>query len=130
MPIADEHHPQSKPILNVVAIGAVDRQSGLGTTGPRYRYFGKTGLNIRTGHRITLRIADQGSNRVAMGWGTNGIRWAKELIVPACTPPTEHSPWLIYPGGFVIDTAACISLEVISGTHTSTLRIPVGKTCP
>lgn len=65
-----------------------------------------------------------------MGWGTNGIRWAKEFIVPACTSPTDHSPWLIYPGGFVIDTVACISLDVISGNHTSRLKIPVGKPCP
>ncbi|MBO0812417.1 MAG: hypothetical protein J2P23_10280 [Microlunatus sp.] len=130
MPIAGERHPRSKPILNVVPIEAVDRQSVLGTTGPPYDYFGKTGLNIRAGRRTTLRAIDQGSNRVAIGWGTNGIRWTKELIVPACTSPTDHSPWLIYPGGFVTDTPACISLDVTSGDHTSRLDVPVGKACP
>lgn len=68
MPIAGERRPQSKPILDVVSIGAVDRQSVLGTTGPPYHFFAETGLNIR----ITLRVADQGSNRTAIGWGTNG----------------------------------------------------------
>lgn len=130
MPIAGESHPQSQPILNVVSIGAVDRQSVLDTTGPPYRYFAKTGLNIRAGHRITLRVDDQGSNRIAIGWGTNGIRWAKRLIVPACTSPTDHSPWLIYPGGFVIDALTCISLDVTSGNLTSRLKVPVGKPCP
>lgn len=133
MPIADVERPQSRPLLDAVAIRAYPakfRRTAQTNTGPPYRFFAKTGLNVRAGQRVTLRLVDQKGNRIAIGWGTNAIHWAKEVIVPGCTNATRHRPWLVYPGGFAMDTVACVALNVSAGNQTSTFRVPVGKDCP
>lgn len=132
MPLADVRRPQSSPVLNAVSIPAYPakyRRTAETNTGPPYRFFAKTGLNVRAGQRVTLRLVDQRGNRIAIGWGTNGIRWAKEVVVPGCTSATDHRPWLIYPGGFAMDAVTCVTLKVSAGGQTSTLRVPVGKDC-
>lgn len=133
MPITGAHHPQSRPVLDAVSIPPIpakDRRNTEADTEPPYHFFAKTGLNVRAGQHLTLRVADQGANRIAIGWGTNAVHWTKELVVPGCTNATDHRPWLIYPGGFVMDAVACVTLRVTVGNQTSTLRVPVGKSCP
>lgn len=132
MPITGARRPQSRPALNAVSIPPIppkDRRITEADTAPPYRFLAKTGLNVRAGQRVTLRVVDQGGNRMAIGWGTNGIHWAKEVIVPGCTNATDHRPWLIYPGGFAMDAVACVTLNISAGHQTSTLRVPVGKNC-
>lgn len=132
MPIRVASRPPDSATValeSVAIVGYPGPLENFGSHAPPYTYQQKIGLNVHEGSRITLRVADQGSNRVAIAWGTNHRQWAKKLTIPSCGPDTKTAPWLTFPGGFAIDRPACIQVMVSTDHHTTTMRIPVGKAC-
>lgn len=79
----------------------------------------------------TVTIPGDWASKVSIAWGNHAAVWTTSLDIPACPQPWSGAQqWLVYPGGFSLDAAACVPLEVRAGATTTTFRIPVGVPCP
>jgi hypothetical protein len=95
-----------------------------------HRLFAKTGLLVRAGREATLTVPADWAARVSIAWGNHAAEWATSLHIPACPqPPSGSGQWLAFPGGFSLDKAACVPLEVSAGNKTTTVHVSVGADC-
>jgi hypothetical protein len=95
------------------------------TDGPR-KFFAKTALFVRAGKASTLHV--EGNALIA--WGNHAAEWTPTLRIPACPPaPGGGGPWLVYPGGWTVDQAGCVGLDVQTGKRGLDLAVPVGHIC-
>lgn len=96
-----------------------------------HRLFAKTGLLVHAGREANLTVPPDWAARVSIGWGTNTTAWTTRLHIPACpAPPAPSGQWLAFPGGFSLDKAACVPLQVHKGNETTTVHVSVGAPCP
>lgn len=95
--------------------------------GSGFRLFAKTGLLVRSGTRSRIVVSPAGRERVGVLWSNTGDgRIASVLEVGPC----EGSGWLTYPGGFYVDRAACVSVDIQAGGEVRRVQVGVGAPCP
>jgi hypothetical protein len=93
--------------------------------------FAKTGLYVHVGHAATLTVPADWAARVSIFWGNRPADWTTSLHIPACPEPSPGAgQWLAFPGGFSVEKAACIPMEVRAGSEMSTVHVSVGVACP
>jgi hypothetical protein len=127
-------------ILDGVALptGRALQANGSGGSDPHAKLFAKDGLFIRRGAALDLIVPKELLGRLAVIWGSLG-KPTTQLRVPGCRP-SQRMPsssrwdlsddWLVYPGGYFVTQAACVSLLVRAGQKEQTVRIGVGASCP
>jgi hypothetical protein len=122
------------PYRSQFEVVALDTSSTLqasptGGTDP-HRLFAKTGLLVHAGRESTLTLPADWATRVSIAWGNQSAEWTTSLHIPACPqPPSGSGQWLAFPGGFSLDEAACVPLEVQAGSKTATVYVSVGASC-
>lgn len=117
-------------VLDAVAVDITSTLGPAAITGEPHRLFAKTGLLVHAGHPATLTVPGDWSGRVSIAWGNHAAQWATSLRIPPCSPPSGTGGWLAYPGGFSLDTPACVPLQVRAGDQVTTVHVAVGKPCP
>jgi hypothetical protein len=96
-----------------------------------HRLFAKTGLLVHAGREATLTVPAGWATQVSIAWGNHAAEWTTSLHIPACPdPPSGSGQWLVFPGGFSLDKAACVPLEVRAGSRMTTVHVSVGARCP
>jgi hypothetical protein len=105
---------------------------------PHATLFAKDGLLIRRGAAFDLIVPDSWRGRLTVTWGSLA-KPTGHLRVPGCRP-TQRMPsssrwdpsddWLVYPGGYFVSQAACVSVVVKAGQREQTVQIGVGAACP
>jgi hypothetical protein len=112
--------------LDATSMLQVSRKGG---TEP-HLLFAKTGLLVHAGRESTLTVPADWAAQVSIAWGNHAAEWTTSLHIPACPePPSGSGQWLAFPGGFSLDKAACVPLEVRAGSKTTTVHISVGAHC-
>lgn len=134
-PIDVVSSPSDVQMSDVLGVVGLDTTSTfqVGRTGGAdpHRLFAKTGLLVHAGREATLSVPASRSARFSIAWGNHAAEWTSDLHIPACPPPPSGSgQWLAFPGGFNLDKAACIPLEVRAGSRTATVHMSVGTRCP
>jgi hypothetical protein len=117
--------------LDVVGLDTVStlQVSNTGGTDP-HQLFAKTGLLVHAGRASTVTVPADWATHVSIAWGNHAAEWTTSLHIPACPePPSGSGQWLAFPGGFSVDRATCVPLEVHAGTKTTTIHISVGARC-
>jgi hypothetical protein len=116
-------------ILDVVGVDITSTLQVSRTDGP-HRLFAKTGLLVRAGREGSLTVPASWATRLSIAWGNNAPDWTTGLRIPACpAPPAASGRWLVFPGGFSVDKAACVPLQVRAGKETITVHVSVGAHC-
>jgi hypothetical protein len=113
--------------LDAVALDTTALQAGDGSSTDPHRLFVKTGLLVHAGHESTLTVPAAWSPRLAIAWGNHAAEWTTSLHIPAC--PSSAGAWLAFPGGFSLDRAACVPLEVHTASGTATVEVSAGVRC-
>lgn len=140
--IASEPTPPSGSsiILDSVALptGRALQASPSGDSNPNEKLFAKDALLIRRAASFDLVVPEAWRGRLAVGWGSPS-KPTSHLRVPGCGP-TQRMPsssrwvlsddWLVYPGGYSVPQASCVSLVVRAGQTERTVQIGVGAPCP
>ncbi|MFB9830705.1 hypothetical protein [Actinoallomurus acaciae] len=118
-------------ILDVVGLDTTSRlQAGRAGGGDPHRLFAKTGLLIHAGREATLTVPENWAARVSIAWGNHAPEWTTGLHIPACpVPPGASGRWLVFPGGFSLDKAACVPLRVRAGKEMATVHVSAGARC-
>jgi hypothetical protein len=122
------------PQNNVLGVVGLDTTSTLQVsrtagTDP-HRLFAKTGLLVRAGREANLTVPAGWTTLVSIAWGNHAAEWTTSLHIPACpVPPSGPGQWLAFPGGFSLDKAACVPLEVRTGSKTTTVHVSAGARC-
>jgi hypothetical protein len=131
---------ESSVILDAVALptGRALQANQSRDSDPSAKLFAKDGLYIRRGASFDLLVPEQWRGRLLVGWGSPG-KPTTHFRVPGCRP-TQRMPsssrwdvsdeWLVYPGGYSVSRAACVSVIVRAGQAEETVRIGVGAACP
>jgi hypothetical protein len=131
---------ESSIILGGVALptGRALQVNPSGDSDPHAKLFAKDGLFIRRGASFDLLVPEQWRGRLTVIWGSLA-KPTSHLRVPGCRP-TQRMPsssrwvlsdnWLVYPGGYLVSQAACVSVVVRAGQAEQTVRIGVGASCP
>ena len=133
-PIGEMPSPTS-PQTSILDAVALDTTSTLqtdnnGGTDP-HRLFAKTGLLVHAGHDATVTVPADWAARVSIAWGNHAAQWTTSLHIPACAKdPTGTGDWFVFPGGFSLDAAACVPVEIRSGNKTTTVHVSVATRCP
>jgi hypothetical protein len=140
--IASEVTPPSgsSVILDSVALptGRALQANSSGGSDPNVKLFAKDGLFIRRGASFDLVVPEAWRGRLTVSWGSLA-KPTGHLRVPACRPtqrmpsssrwdPTDN--WLVYPGGYFVSQAACVSLVVRAGQTEHIVLIGIGTACP
>ena len=96
-----------------------------------HRLFAKTGLLVHAGREATLTVPAEWARKVSIAWGNHAAEWTTSLYIPACPePPSGSGQWLAFPGGFSVDNAGCVPLEIRAGSKTTIVHVSVGAHCP
>jgi hypothetical protein len=91
-----------------------------------HHLFAKTWLYVHVGRESTLTVPAG----LSIAWGNHTAEWTTSLHIPACPePPGTTDQWLAFPGGFSLDTATCVPLEVRAGSETATIHVSVVTRC-
>ena len=131
---------ESSVILDSVALptGRALQANQSGNSDPRAKLFAKDGLFIRRGASFDLLVPEQWRSRLAVDWGSIG-KPTTHLRISGCRPAQRmpsssrwdlSDDWLVYPGGYWVSQAACVSVLVRAGQAEQTVRIGVGASCP
>jgi hypothetical protein len=133
----------SPPSESSIILGAVALPTGRALqanpdSDPNATLFAKDGLFIRRGASFDLIVPDPWRGRLTVSWGSLATPTG-HLRIPGCRP-TQRMPssgrwavsddWLVYPGGYFVSQAACVSVLVRAGQAEQTVRIGVGASCP
>jgi hypothetical protein len=118
-----------RDILDVVGVDITSTLQAGRTDGP-HRLFAKTGLLVHAGRDGSLTVPASWATRLSIAWGNHAAEWTTGLHIPACpAPPGASGQWLVFPGGFSVDKAACVPLQVHAGKETTTVHVSVGARC-
>jgi hypothetical protein len=117
-------------VLDAIAFDTRILQADDGGGNDPHRLFAKTGLLVHAGRTASLAVAEGWTDRVSIAWGNHAAEWTTTLHIPACpATPAGEDRWLVYPGGFSLDTPACIPLQVRTGDQVTTIHVAVGAPC-
>lgn len=86
-------------------------------------YFAKTGLLVRAGSGVTLRL-EGSTTSGGMSWGAPGD-FSPSLRVPPC----EGQGWLAFAGGFLVSPPACLDV-LVRTTDGQEERVSIGAGQP
>ncbi|GLY77069.1 hypothetical protein [Actinoallomurus iriomotensis] len=112
--------------LDITSTLQVGRTDGIGP----HRLFAKTALLIHAGREGDLTVPTSWATRLSIAWGNHAPEWSTDLHIPACpAPPAASGRWLVFPGGFSLDEAACVPLQIRAGKETATVHVSVGARC-
>ena len=89
--------------------------------------FAKHGLVVRADATVELRVPSDWETRVQVGWGSPAAP-GRVVTVSAC-PARGQAPWLVYAGGYWVDSPACFPLIVRAQGRATQVRIGVGEDC-
>jgi hypothetical protein len=119
-------------ILDVVGLETTSTLQLARTDGSDpHRLFAKTPLLVHAAREATLTVPADWDTQVSIAWGNQAAGWTTSLHIPGCPePPSGSGQWLVFPGGFSLDKAACVPLEVRTGAKTTTVHVSVGTRCP
>lgn len=94
------------------------------------RRFAKIGLAVKNGTRLALLIHNDSQGNALMTWGErNNSNPGFGVDIRACDEPAGG--WSMYPGGLWVLEPACVRLIAQPlAQDPTTLRLPVGATCP
>jgi hypothetical protein len=131
---------ESSVILDAVALptGRALQANSSNGSDPREKLFAKDGLFIRRGASFDLLVPEQWRGRLAVDWGSIG-KPTIYLRISGCRPAQRmpsssrwdvSDDWLVYPGGYWVSQAACVSVLVRAEQAEQTVRIGVGASCP
>jgi hypothetical protein len=117
--------------LDVVSLDTTSTlQAGRAGGADPHRLFAKVGLLVHAGQESTLTVPSAWASRVSIAWGNQAADWTNSLHIPACPKPSwAAGQWLVFPGGFSLDTAACVPLEVHAASRTTVIYASVGARC-
>ncbi|WP_007508639.1 hypothetical protein [Pseudofrankia sp. EUN1h] len=103
------------------------RDTNIPTSDPQ-AYFAKYGLLVRVGVAVDLALAPTFANEAAIGWG----RGEPGLVVhvPACSTRQDGAVWLVFAGGYYVNTPRCLAVEVRTPSGTGSADIGAGAPCP
>jgi hypothetical protein len=128
----------SSVILDAVALPTGRALQANSDLDPHAKLFAKDALFIRRGASFDVLVPEAWRGRLAVSWGSLP-KPTGHLRVPGCRP-TQRMPsssrwdlsdnWLVYPGGYSVAQAACVSLVVRAGQTEQTVQIGVGASCP
>jgi hypothetical protein len=129
---------RSSIILGVVALPTGRALQANLESDPHATLFAKDGLFIHRGASFDVIVPDPWRGRLTVSWGSLA-KPTGHLRVPGCRPtqrmpsssrwdPTDN--WLVYPGGYFVSQAACVSLVVRAGQTEHTVLIGIGTPCP
>ena len=118
-------------ILDVVGLDITSTLQALRADGADpHRLFAKTGLLVHAGREGSLTVPASWATRLSIAWGNHPAEWTTGLHIPACpAPPAASGRWLVFPGGFSLDKAACVPLQVRAGKKTTTVHVSLGAHC-
>jgi hypothetical protein len=122
--------PQSAT-LEVVGLDTVStlQVTSAGGTAP-HGLFAKTALFVHAGREADVRVPAGWSGRVSIAWGNHPAEWTTTLHIPACQQSSSGSDqWLVFPGGFSLDKAACVPVEIVADGKAATVHVSVGARC-
>ncbi len=122
----------TSPVSGILDVVGLDATSTLpvndaGGSAP-HQLFAKTGLYVHAGHKATLSLPPEWASRVSITWGNAATQWTTSLQIPAC--PVDQGQWQVFPGGFSLDTPACVPLQVRAQDQTATVDLSLGAPCP
>lgn len=118
----------AKPILNAVALADTAVAYPTSVEDPGEPRFAKVGIRVRANTAAALTIP--ASAHARMHWGNqNPAPHGRIVDIRAC-PARDVGPWLGYPGAFDVDQPVCAPLTVTVGDRSTTVMIPIGRTCP
>ena len=122
--------PPQTSALDAVALDTTSTMQ-VDDSGFPHRLFAKTPLLVHAGRDATVTIPADWAGRVSIAWGNHAAQWTTSLHIPACAKdPTGTGDWFVFPGGFSLDSAACVPVEIRSGNKTTTVHVSVGTSCP
>jgi hypothetical protein len=121
----------SSSMLEVVGLDTASiLQTGDAGGADPHRLFAKVGLLVHAGRESTLTVPSAWATRVSITWGNQAAEWTTSLHIPACPKPSwAAGQWLVFPGGFSLDTAACVPLEVHAASKVTVIYVSVGAHC-
>ncbi|ONH26099.1 hypothetical protein BL253_25405 [Pseudofrankia asymbiotica] len=104
-----------------------NRDTNLPASDPR-AYFAKYGLLVRAGVAVDLALASNLANEAAIGWG----RGEPGLVVhvPACPAHGNGVTWVVFAGGYYVNTPRCLPVEVHTPAGRESVSIGAGAPCP
>jgi hypothetical protein len=97
---------------------------------PRYRFFAKSPLYVRTGGgsaRVVVPRSERG--RVAVSWGNTDHDGTASRVFDV-GPCSGASSWIVFPGGYFVTEPHCVKLVVRTKGKDDTVRVGVGEACP
>jgi hypothetical protein len=121
--------PQTS-ILDAIALDTTSTMQ-VNDSGFPHSLFAKTPLIVHAEHDAIVTIPADWAARVSIAWGNHAAVWTTSLHIPACAKdPTGTGDWFVFPGGFSLDSAACVPVDIRSGNKTTTVHVSVGARCP
>lgn len=89
--------------------------------------FSKVPLLVRRNVSLSVSVADEQQDSVALSWGSSKVEDPVASIqVVGCEGDGE---WLMFPGGFWTLDPACVRLTLVSAGESEEIRIPIGSEC-
>jgi hypothetical protein len=90
------------------------------------KLFAKTGLVVRRGAEVRLRVLAPAVGRAWIGWGSSGVP-GRQAVVDGCD---GSGAWIAFAGGYWVRSPMCVPLGIrVAGGAEHRVDIPVGTPC-
>jgi hypothetical protein len=131
-PIGSGHEPEAgaRAFLSIVALPPVAANSGtFAKDEAPHRFMAKTGLWVHAHRPATLSVTGEWTRHVAFTWSTDAqaTPWTTKLVIPACPRSPGGDKWMVFPGGFAYDQAACVPLTLTTPDMSITIHESLGR---
>jgi hypothetical protein len=122
--------PDAPAVFDRVALqaGALQAEPS-GESDPHAAFFAKSALFVASGASVALSVPEEWMGRLTIGWGGPGTR-SHNFHVSGCAATASQHRWLVFAGGFWIDSPACVPVLVRSGAQEEIVHVGVGAPCP
>ena len=119
-------YPQRRLVLGAVSVPPAYLRA-YPTREPPWRYFGKSGMVVKSGTSVTISVPPAWRTRVAISWGNNVHRVFHTIRIAACSRIYQG---YAYAGGFhVRRPSACVPLVFAVGGRRQTVWFGIGRRC-
>ncbi|WP_283136598.1 hypothetical protein [Rhizohabitans arisaemae] len=95
--------------------------------------FHKSGLPVRIGARVELRVPPEQKSRLRIKWGNPPAPSSEPgglIVVDGCASPDPAAEWIVFAGGYEVRGPGCYPLDVTAGGRTERVRVAIGARCP
>ena len=87
----------------------------------------KSGLVVRRGAEVRLRVLAPAAGRAWIGWGSPGVV-GRHALVDGCD---GSGAWIAFAGGYWVRSPMCVPVGIrVAGGVEQRVNIPVGAPCP